>query len=157
MSLLQALAVIVSSATFLWADAANMSGTWSLNVKRSTWGDKPSPTRVDLVIEHNEPAFKYSGTTQAPDERGPTKFEFAGAIDGKDYAVKEDGSTGRKARFRRISGNVIEGIYTGPDGKTAETTKLTLARDSKTLSRETRIKLPDGRESKWTEVYEKEK
>jgi hypothetical protein len=136
------------------AEVANMSGTWVLNVKRSQWGNKPSPTRVDLVIEHNEPALKYSGTTQAPDERGATSFSFTGAIDQKEYVVKED--TGeRRVRFRRTSDNTVEGVYIGPDGKTQETTKTTISRDARTLIRHVTVKLPDSRTSRWTEVYEK--
>lgn len=153
---LRALAVIVCTSGFLFADVANMSGKWTLNTKRSEWGNKPSPARVDLVIEHNEPAFKYSGSSQAPDERGPAAFEFSGAIDEKEYPVKEDGGQ-RKARFKRTSDNTVEGVYIGPDGKTQETTRTIVQRDGKTLVRQVRIKLPDGRVSSWTEVYEKSK
>jgi hypothetical protein len=148
--------MLVSTTLLAMADVANMSGTWTLNVKRSEWGNKPSPTRVDLVIEHSEPAFKYSGTAQAPDERGPSSFQFSGAIDQKEYPVKEDNSS-RKARFKRTSDSTIEGVYIGPDGKTQETTKITLSRDGKTMVREVSIKLPDGRTSSWKEVYERTK
>ena len=147
------LAVLLGTAVN--ADVGNMSGNWALNVKRSTWGDKPSPVRVDLVIEHSEPSFKYSGSAQAPDERGASTFEFAGAIDEKEYPVKENGTAARKARFKRTADNAIEGVYIGGDGKPAESTRTTLSRDGKTLIRRVQIKLPDGRTSQWTEVYEK--
>jgi hypothetical protein len=132
-----------------------MSGNWALNVKRSNWGDKPSPVRVDIVINHNEPAFKYSGSSQAPDERDASTFEFSGAIDDKEYPVTENGKTARKAKFKRTARNTVEAVYFGPDGKQAETTRTTLSRDGKTLVRQVRVKLPDGRVSRWTEVYEK--
>jgi hypothetical protein len=149
------LPLLVLACTTLSADVANMSGNWALNVKRSTWRDKPSPVRVDLVIQHNEPAFKYSGTAQAPDERDASTFEFSGAIDEKEYPVKENGNASRKARFKRTADNTVEGVYIGPDGKTAESTRTTLSRDGKTLVRRVQVKLPDGRVSTWTEVYEK--
>ena len=41
--------------------AADLSGTWQLNVERSHWGKHPKPTSGTVVIEHHEPAFKYSG------------------------------------------------------------------------------------------------
>jgi hypothetical protein len=132
-----------------------MSGTWALNVKRSNWGDKPSPVRVDIVIEHREPAFKYSGSSQAPDERDASTFEFNGAIDDKEYPVIENGKSTRKAKFKRTADNTVEAVYFGPDGKQAESTRTTLSRDGKTLVRQVRIKLPDGRISSWSEVYEK--
>jgi hypothetical protein len=156
MRLLRSLILLTCTAALLYAEVANMSGTWALNVKRSDWGKKPSPTRVDLVIEHNEPAFKYHGTSQAPDERGPSTFDFNGRIDEKDYPVKED--TGeRKARFKRLSDTTVEGVYTGPGGKTQEVTKTIVSRDGKTLERQVRIKLADGTVSRWSEIYEKQK
>jgi hypothetical protein len=143
------------AAVCLNAEVANMSGAWALNVKRSTWGDKPSPTRVDLTIQHNEPSFKYSGTAQPPDERAASTFEFSGAIDEKEYTVTENGKAARKVRYKRTGDNTIEGVFMGTDGTSAEMTRTTLARDGKTLVRNVRIKLPDGRVSTWTEVYEK--
>jgi hypothetical protein len=156
MRLLRSLTLLACTAAFVHAEVASMTGTWALNVKRSDWGKKPSPARVDLVIEHNEPAFKYRGTSQPPDERGPSTFEFTGKIDSKEYPVKE-GATERKARFKRLSDHVVEGVYLGPDGKTAEVTKTTVSRDGKTLEREVRIELPDGTTSRWKEIYEKQR
>ena len=152
---MRAFALVVLTCLCLYADAANMSGTWALNVKRSTWGDKPSPVRVDITIEHNEPAIKYSGSSQAPDERDASTFEFSGAIDNKDYSVTENGKTTRKARFKRTADNTVEAVYFDPDGKEAENTRMTLSRDGKTLVRQVRVKLPDGRISTWSEVYER--
>ena len=155
MRLLRSVALILGASAIVYADVANMSGNWALNVKRSDWGKRSAPSRVDLVIEHNEPSFKYRGTTQSTDERGPSTFEFNGAIDDKQYPVKEDKSE-RKARFKRTSDNAIEGVYFGPDGKPAERTTMRLLRDGKTLVMQVRLKLPDGTENSWTEVYEKQ-
>jgi hypothetical protein len=152
---MKALPLLAIACTCLYADVANMSGTWALNVKRSNWGDKPSPVRVDIVVEHHEPALKYSGSSQAPDERDASTFEFNGAIDDKAYSVTENGKASRKAKFKRTGDNTVEAVYFGPDGKQAETTRTTLWGDGKTLIRQVRIKLPDGRLSTWTEVYEK--
>jgi hypothetical protein len=152
---MRALTLVALACTCLYADVANMSGTWALNVKRSTWGDKPSPVRVDITIEHNEPAFKYSGSSQAPDERAASTFEFNGAVDDKEYPVSENGKATRKARFKRTADNAVEAVYFDPDGKQAETARMSLSRDGKTLVRQVRVKLPDGRLSTWSEVYEK--
>ncbi len=149
------LSLVALACSCLYAEVANMSGTWALNVKRSTWGDKPSPVRVDIKVEHNEPAFKYFGSSQAPDERDAATFEFSGAIDDKAYPVTENGKTARKARFKRSADNTVEAVYFGPHGKEAEKTRMTLARDGKTLVRQVRVKLPDGRVNTWREVYEK--
>jgi hypothetical protein len=155
MKFVRSATLIVCASTLLLADVANMSGTWALNVRRSAWGNTTSPTRVDLVIEHNEPSFKYKGTSQTPNESAPSTFEFSGAIDDKEYTVKENRGQ-RKVRFKRTSDNAIEGVYFGPDGKTAEHTTMRLLRDGKTLVRQVRMKLPDGTDASWTEVYEKQ-
>src|SRR4029450_8737000 len=114
---MKALPLLVLVCTCLYGNVANMSGTWALNVKRSTWGDKLSPVRGDIVVEHNEPALKYSVSSQAPDERDASTFEFNGAIDDKTYTVTENGKATRKAKFKRTADNTVEAVYFGPDGK----------------------------------------
>jgi len=140
----------------LFAGVANMSGTWKLNVKRSEWGNKPAPDHVFITIEHNDPSLKYSGSVQAPGESNESKFEFNGAIDGKEYTLKDDEGTHR-VRMTRKSDNSIETVMIGPDGETQGTSTTTLAADGKTMFRKVRAKLANGQTSEWTEVYEKQK
>lgn len=155
MNPLRHILLTLSASVILLADAYNMSGTWALNVKRSTWGQKPAPVRVDLTIQHNEPSLKYSGSVQPAGEQTPSKFSFDGAIDGKEYTVKDD--TGSyKVRLTRKSDSVVEAVTIGHDGKTHETSTVTMQRDGKTMIRKLKAKLPDGRTSEWTEIYEKQ-
>ena len=53
------------------ADVANMSGVWKLNVKKSKFEKNGAPINVELRIQHNEPALKYSGTVQRNQESSP--------------------------------------------------------------------------------------
>lgn len=111
------------------------------------------PSTVLLTIEHNEPALKYSGTVTPTTEDAPTKFEFNGAIDGKEYPAKE-GSSERGMKFTRKSDRVIESDATLSDGS-EEHSILTLSGDGRTLERRMRVRTRDGARREWTEIYEK--
>src|SRR4051812_36352316 len=93
----------------LLADVANMSGTWVLSDSRSRFGNNPHPSEVFLTIEHNEPKLKYQGTVNRPQEGAITDFRFDGAIDGKEYTVKEE-SGERKTTFRRLNDRSVESV-----------------------------------------------
>ena len=154
MVLTRIVTVTVLASVSLFA-AADMSGTWKLNVKRSEWGDKPAPDHVFLTIEHRDPSLKYSGAVQRPGEAARSLFKFEGAIDGKEYPLKDDEGN-RHIRFTRKSDNTIESVMKSPNGNTEETAETTVLRDGKTMVRKIRAKMQGGRYSRWTEVYEKQ-
>ena len=62
------------------APISNMTGSWHLDVDKSKWGKKKKPQSVDVNIEHNEPALKYSGNVVDTDEASH-RFEYVGAVD----------------------------------------------------------------------------
>ena len=148
------LAVALVSVFVMAAEVANMSGNWTLNVKRSKWGKKPPPQSVSITIDHKEPQLKYTGVVTQSTESGPTKFEFAGAIDGKEYVVTEGGSQ-RKVTVRRLNDTSTTSTLRTDDPKTEETTKTTISGDGRTLIREVKHRGPDG-SREWTEIYEKQ-
>ena len=146
---------LILAAVGLAADVANMSGTWVLNLKRSKFDSKmTSPGTVILEIQHNEPSLKYSGTVSRAGEKEPTKFEYSGAIDGKQYQAKEDQNT-RTIVFRRRTQRSVESHSTLQDGKSKEYALITMSRDGKTLNRQIKFTDPNGAVRQWTEVYEK--
>jgi hypothetical protein len=139
------------------AQVPDLSGTWLLNVQKSTWGKHPKPTSGTVVIEHHEPEFKYSGSVDvengAETSDGQRNFFFNGAIDGKEYPVT--GSTGAvKMTFRRVSPTTIVSELKASDGAVLETAKTTISADGKRLTRELKARRPDG-EVSWTEVYDR--
>lgn len=137
----------------LGADAANMSGTWNLNLKKSRF-DKEAPISVRLNIEHNDPSFKYSGTVQRSQEAPPDTFEFSGAIDDKIHPVTENGKSGRTIKFARKSANTIE---SWSSDETMEEYAITIiSGDGKTLTRRMSVKQKDGPKRQWVEVYDKQ-
>ena len=134
------------------AEVANMSGTWALNVDRSRFGNNPHPSNVALTIQHNEPSFKYSGTVNHPDEGHMIDFNFDGAIDGKEYTVKEDRGD-RKTTFRRVNDRVVESRSKWSDGEL--TSRITISSDGRTLERRMEFRDREGKKRDWTEIYEK--
>jgi hypothetical protein len=136
----------------LMAEVANFSGGWQLNVKRSEWGQKPRPNKVVLNIEHSEPKYKYNGKVESTDGALST-FEFDGAIDGKEYALKDSGAT-HKCIVRRLSERAISAEVRYADGMTEEFATTRLEPDGKTLTRSIRLKSPQGN-VRWREVYER--
>jgi hypothetical protein len=134
------------------AEVANMSGTWSLNVERSRFGNNPHPGNVALTIQHNEPSFSYSGTVNHPNEGHMIDFNFDGGIDGKEYTVKEDRGD-RKTTFRRVNDRVVESRSKWSDGEL--TSRITISSDGRTLERRMEFKDREGKKRDWIEIYEK--
>jgi len=149
-----ALCLTLAHAVALPADVANMSGVWKLNVKKSKYDKDAAPLNVEIRIEHNEPAFKYSGTVQRNQESSPDTFEFQGAIDEKIYPVKENHKSGRTIKFARKSPASIESWSS--DDTMEEHAITTLSADGKTLTRRMHVKQKDGKTRDWTEVYDKQ-
>ena len=139
------------------AQAPNLSGTWQLNVQKSSWGKHPKPTGGTVVIEHQEPAFKYSGTIEVENgtetSEGQRSFSFNGAIDGKEYPVTGAAGAG-KMTIRRVNPTTTVSELKSSDGAVLETAKTTISADGKRLTRAVKAAGPGG-EVSWTEVYDR--
>lgn len=134
------------------AQTPSLTGAWDLNVAKSNWGKKAKPQSVEVTIEHSEPDLKYSGV--AVDAQEHTRhFEFAGKIDGKEYPVAREYGEG-KITLKRANPATLNSEFRSTDGRFVERATTTLSKDGKTLTRQMRLKSPDGNLS-WTEIYEK--
>jgi hypothetical protein len=134
------------------AQIPDLTGTWKLNVAKSSWGKKQKPSSVLVVVEHNEPALKYHGTVV--DAHGDGRhFDFSGAIDGREHPVSGQYGEG-KTTIRRVDSNTTTSRFQSNDGLIVETARTILSRDGKVLTRQLRLKDPNG-EISWTEIYEK--
>lgn len=134
------------------ADIANMSGTWALDVDRSRFGDNPHPSNVTLTIQHNDPKLKYEGVVNHPNEGHIIDFRFDGAIDGREYTIKEDRGE-RRVTFRRVNDNVVESTSTWSDGELKS--RLTVSGDGRTIERRMEFRDRTGKKREWVEIYEK--
>ena len=64
-------------------EAGDMSGTWVLNIGKSTWGKHPKPSNGTITIEHREPSFKYKGLVgmhQGSETADQQPFQFGGSM-----------------------------------------------------------------------------
>jgi hypothetical protein len=147
-----ALSLLLLGSVAAAADVANMTGVWKLNLKKSKFQGNKAPLSVELRIQHNDPALKYSGTIQRDQEASPDTFEFDGAIDEKIYPVKENHHTGRTIKFKRQSPRSVES-WSSDD--TMEEHAVTTV-SGKTLIRKMHVKQKDGKVGDWTEFYDKQ-
>ncbi len=135
------------------AEVPNLTGTWRLNVDKSSWGKKTKPTLVVIQMEHQEPALKYTGKETGTDGEEKS-FSFAGAIDGKSYPVNTSYGPG-KVIIKRVNDYTFSSEFKSDDGRYTEDATTSLSHDQKVLTRRVRLKSPDGAAA-WTEVYEKQ-
>lgn len=134
------------------AQPANLSGSWHLNVEKSKWGSVNKPHSVVLAIEHNEPNLHYHGVVVYANEEDRT-FGFSGAFDSKAYPMSRSFGDGEIV-LTRIDSVSFDSVFRSADGVTVETTRTTISRDGKTLTRSVKLKSASGTQ-KWLEVYEK--
>lgn len=135
-------------------NVASMSGTWNLKVDKSSWGKKAPPKSVSVKIDHQEPSLKYNGVVDVDEQGGGRAFEFSGALDGKEYPIKDDNIGEGKITFKRINARTTESVAKSTDGKIVESSRTTVSKDGKTMTRHVTVKSPEQTLS-WTEVYEK--
>ena len=128
-------------------DAANLTGTWDLQVGKSEWGKKEKPVSAEVTIQHNEPQIQYKGTVVTGPNGESRTFEFSGAIDG----VAKPNEKGHLV-MKRVDDRTTVSEVKSADGKTVETTRTTVSRDGKTLNRRIYAEGPQG-SMVWNEVY----
>jgi hypothetical protein len=131
---------------------ANLSGSWHLNIEKSRWGAKVKPQSVTLLIEHREPMLQYRGTVTHVNEE-TRDFTFEGAIDGKPYSMVGSGGAGTIV-LHRVDASTFESVFRNADGTCIETARTSLSRDGQLLTRQIRLRTPEGTQT-WTEVYER--
>jgi hypothetical protein len=134
---------------FLRAEAVNLTGTWDLDIEQSDWGNKDKPVSAHVEIQHSEPALRYEGAIVTGTEGESRRFEFDGAVDGKERAI-----TGGNMVVRRVDDRTITSEYKSADGRTVETTRTTISEDGKRLTRRVHAQGPTGTFA-WTEVYKR--
>jgi hypothetical protein len=154
-SFLRVCAALSFAALVMSAQVVDLSGTWQLDVQKSSWGKHPKPTAATVIIEHHEPKFKYQGTSEFENgtetSDGKKSFAFDGAIDGKTYPIS--GSNGPSTMtIRRTNPTTTVSEMKSAGGVTVETAKTTISGDGKQLTRELKASGPNGVTS-WTEVY----
>lgn len=144
--------IVLAAAALAAAQVPSLSGTWKLNLARSSWGAKQKPAAITLLIVHNEPVLQYNGMVVDTHGDGRT-FEFRATLDGKSYPFAGPYGPGT-ITFRRIDGNTTASLFRSSDGNVSEQSSTSVSRDGQRLTHRVRLKDPSG-ELSWTEVYDK--
>ena len=134
------------------AQVADMTGTWILNKKRSSWGSSVRPFGVIMHIEHREPRLKYDGTITYADEDS-REFAYDGAIDGQPRAADRPAGSGTMTH-QRVGPREFKTEFRTTGGQFVQTVNTVISRDGKTLTRSLRIETKEG-VRRWTEVYDR--
>lgn len=132
---------------------ADLSGTWTLNLKKSEWGKVRRPVSVVVDVEHEEPSLLYAGMASYAND-DVRWFGFDGAIGGKEYPMSRSYGDGLIS-IRRRSASTTDSVFRSNDGNFVETVNTSLSRDRRTMTRRIRVKGPAGDVS-WTEVYDRQ-
>jgi hypothetical protein len=111
--------------------APNLSGTWELDVAKSSFGMMPGPSKATLVIAHKEPELKVTSTQTTPG--GDRTATNSYTTDGKaaknvgamgnevTSTLKWDGAVLTNASTTQVQGNdvsITERWTVAPDGRT---------------------------------------
>jgi hypothetical protein len=143
-------ALVILSMGASAAQVPDLSGTWRLDVGKSSWGRKAKPESVLVRVEHSEPHIRYSGTSTDPNGEERI-FNFDGVVDGRERPANSAFGPA-KVVLKRISPFSITSILQTNDGQYRETATTTISRDGQRLTRRLRERGPD-RNASWTEVY----
>jgi len=133
-------------------NAADVVGTWQLNLQKSSWGEFPPPkSRTVDIVRFDESGIEWTATEI--DEKGNTiSSSWEGPLDGT--PTEASGTTiGVLYAFRSTEqGMRMKATY--PDGSKI-TGLATISADGKTLLLRRQMTSPTRGNAEWTEVYEK--
>ncbi len=108
-----------------------MSGTWALNVAKSTYSSAPAPTSQTVVITGTDQARKL--VVDVTPAGGPAMhWEVAGAVN-QDLPVTGDNPNADTYRFRRVNATTIEAQYK-KGGRNTITQTAVVSADGSTLT-----------------------
>jgi hypothetical protein len=125
----------------------NFTGTWELNAAKSDMGGAPV-TKISVQINHHDPILTYTAK---------------GIADGQDFEETEtlstDGKPGHDSRGAVIvthwEGNTLVTVATTEDGHPFYESRMTLAADGKSCTRDFVRTSPDDPQKRH-EIYEKQ-
>ena len=123
----------------------NLTGTWELNAEKSDLGGAPL-SKLTVQVDHKDPVLKYTAT---------------GNAGGEDFSESETISTNGKpttdSRGAKVTahwdGNTLVIETTSPDGATSDSSRLAVAADGRTMTRDYDRKGAEGSQKRH-EVYD---
>ncbi len=127
------LTVVLAACSAGGADRSDdrLSGTWALNVQKSSYVPAPGPKAQTIVITGNDQARKVV-VDVTPDTGPAMHWEVAGAVN-TDLPVTGVNPNADTYRFRRVSPTTVEARYS-KGGKPTITQTAVLSPDGNTMT-----------------------
>ena len=120
--------VLTTAARVGFAQTDPHSGTWVLNLEKSTYAPGTAPKSQTTVFTADAQGIKV--VTDAVTASGPSKTEYTATFDGKDHAVKGNADWDTTA-LKRVDARTIE-FTRKKGGKVVQTARSVVAADGKT-------------------------
>jgi hypothetical protein len=149
-----AMVVVGALALTSGAKAADtLSGTWKLDVAKSTYSPGPAPKSTTVKVESNEKEFKVDA--KGTDAEGKaTHVHYDAKFDGKDYPVSGIPNADMVS-VKRIDANTVESTLK-KGGQVTMTVTTTVSADGKTRTTTFKGKNEKGQDVNNVAVYEKQ-
>ena len=133
--------------------ADSQTGTWKLDVAKSSYSPGPVPKSLTLTVVSDEKTLKIH--SEGVDGAGkPTKVDFTANFDGKDYPATGI-AAGDMVSVERVDANTIR-VSMKKDGKTLMTATSVVSKDGKVRTTTFVGKDNEGHDVKNVAVYEKQ-
>jgi hypothetical protein len=133
------------------ADKPNFSGSWTMNVARSSFGPLPPPDSITRKIAHEEPSIAIDEEQLTP--FGVTKANRKYTTDGKETTFESQGA--QVATNAVWNGEVLVVTSNVTQAGLQFVDRMTLSADGKTLTSEVHIVSPQG-DADMKVVFEKQ-
>jgi len=145
-----ALVTALAAVPALAQSPPDFSGTWTLDLARSNFGQLPAPeSRVD-VIQHQEPRLVIKRTTVV--NGAQSVVDIAYAVDGQPHQNTAGGSPISSVLRWDGSTLVVTSTVTTPQGDLGIVDRMSLSADGKTLTQERTLSI-QGQELAQTMVF----
>lgn len=124
------------------ANAPNFSGTWTLDVKASSFGMLPAPSRAGMTVTHAGNALSYTSVVVGDGNEQQSSASLT--IGGAPFTQTMVGATAVNSATWDDAGNVLfSGVLRTQGAEIPMTTRWTLSPDTKVLTA-TRVLSPPG-------------
>lgn len=153
---MKAKTVATTLALWLLAGAACLAspqmGTWKLNEAKS----KLTPeTGKNTTVIYTSAGDKVKVAVEGVDAKGkPTRNEWTGEFDGKDYPVTGDPNSDMRS-YKKTDSHSME-LTVKKDGKVVATGQIVVAADGKSRTVTTSGMTPEGKKFQNVAVYDKQ-
>ena len=136
------LVLVLLGAAFAAWSAPDFSGSWKVNVAKSSFGAFPAPDKYTRVIEHKEPTLKIEEAQAS--ERGEWTAVMNLATDGKETRSEIRGNELKS--ISKWDGDVLvvksKLSFNGTEVELND--RMTLSEDKRTMTVQRKIEAPQG-------------